>query len=157
MQLPFAVSRLPLFILVALSFVLHPVVILADAQVAELPKHEEFLPPAPQGQEWRLVWHDEFEGDQLDETKWNRLGDWKRRDGYWVQEDAYALLWTPEEYVFYVNDREVWRTRAGGVSQVPQFIKLTEEIGKWGGDIAQAELPDFFEVEYVRVYALSSG
>ena len=26
---------------------------------------------------------------QLDETKWNRLGDWKRRDGYWIKEDAY--------------------------------------------------------------------
>ena len=25
----------------------------------------------------------------LDETKWNRLGDWKRRDGYWVKDDAY--------------------------------------------------------------------
>jgi len=271
MQPPFAISRSRVFLLVALSIVLPPLVILANAQVAEPPKHEEFLPPAPQGQEWRLTWHDEFEGDQLDESKWNRLGDWKRRDGYWVQEDAYlsgkgtlllrtrkdgdrytsgaintagkfehafgyfvarckmpkqpghwpafwlmcagvgkvgnegrdgteidivempwrdgkityalhwdgygadhrsassnitlpeltegfhnyALLWTPEEYVFYVNDREVWRTRAGGVSQVPQFIKLTEEIGKWGGDITQAQLPDFFEVEYVRVYALS--
>jgi hypothetical protein len=77
------------FILVALSFVLAPVVISADAQVTEPTKHEGFLPPAPQDQEWRLVWHDEFEGDQLDESKWNRLGAWKRRDGCWVQEDAY--------------------------------------------------------------------
>ena len=34
-------------------------------------------------------------------------------------------------------------------------LKLTEEIGKWGGDISKAELPDFFEVDYVRVYELS--
>ena len=34
---------------------------------------------------------------------------------------------------------------------VPGHLKLTEEIGKWGGDITKAELPDFFEVEYVRV------
>lgn len=67
----------------------------------------------------------------------------------------YALLWTPQEYVFYVDGKEVWRTKAGGVSQVPEHIKLTEEIGKWGGDITQAHLPDWFEVDYVRVYELS--
>jgi len=237
----------------------------AHAQ-SELP--EAFLPPAPDGKTWKLIWHDEFNGATLDETKWNRLGDWKRRDGFWVKEDAYlsgegtlvlrtkkdgdrytcgavntrgkfehafgyyvarckmpeqpghwpafwmmssgvgkvgdegrdgteidimelpwrdgrvtfnlhwdgygeahksagtrstlpaltegfhdyALLWTPEEYVFYVDGQEVWRTKEGGVSQVPEYLKLTEEIGKWGGDIAQAQLPDSFEVDYVRVY-----
>ena len=64
----------------------------------------------------------------------------------------YALLWTPEEYVFYVDGKEVWRSSAGGVSQVPEFIKLTNEIGDWAGDIKQAKLPDYFEVDYVRVY-----
>jgi len=229
---------------------------------------KESLPPLPAGKEWRLIWQDEFDGTALDETKWNRLGDSKRRDGYWIKDDAYlsgkgtlllrtrkdgqrytcgavntrgkfehafgyyvarckmpreqghwpafwmmcpgvgkigdegrdgteidiveipwrdgkitfnlhwdgygkehkaagtnltasvltdgfhdyALAWTPEEYVFYVDGREVWRTKAGGVSQVPEFLKLTEEIGKWGGDITKAQLPDFFEVDYVRVY-----
>ena len=32
------------------------------------------------------------DGKKLDEAKWNRLGDWKRRDGYWVKEDA-CLSW----------------------------------------------------------------
>ncbi|MCH7559455.1 MAG: alpha-L-fucosidase [Planctomycetes bacterium] len=31
-------------------------------------------------------------------------------------------------------------------------MKLTEEIGKWGGDIKKAKLPDYFVVDYVRVY-----
>ncbi len=66
---------------------------------------------------------------------------------------TYGLLWTPSEYVFYVNEKEVWRSAAGGVSQVPEFLKLTEEIGKWAGDIREAVLPDFFKVDYVRVYA----
>jgi beta-glucanase (GH16 family) len=230
--------------------------------------NQAWLPPAPEGKRWQLIWHDEFEGDRLDETKWNRLGDWKRRDGYWVQDDAYlngkgslvlrtrrdgdrftcgaintrgkfehafgyfearcqmpkqpghwsafwlmaagvntvgnegrdgteidivempwrdgrltanlhwdgygpahksdgrkftvagvtegfhtyGLLWLPAEYVFYVDGQEVWRSRAGGVSQVPEFIKLTDEIGTWAGDIRQAKLPDYFEVDYVRVY-----
>jgi beta-glucanase (GH16 family) len=229
----------------------------------------EFLPPAPVGQQWKLVWQDEFDGAKLDESKWNRLGG-KRRDGFWEPEDAYlsgqgtlllrtrkngerftcgavntqkkfehafgyyvarcklpkepghwpafwmmcpgvgrvgddgrdgteidiveipwrngkvtcnlhwdgygkdhksagtnttiaaltegfhnySLLWTPEEYVFYVDGQEIWRSRAGGVSQAPEYLKLTEEIGQWGGDITQAHLPDYFEVEYVRVYDL---
>ena len=67
----------------------------------------------------------------------------------------YGLLWTKEEYVFCVDGKEVWRTKAGGVSQVPEYLKLTEEIGEWGGDITKAQLPDFFEVDYVRVYETS--
>jgi beta-glucanase (GH16 family) len=220
---------------------------------------------------WQLVWSDEFDGDKLDETKWNRLGDWKRRDGFWVKEDAYlsgkgtlllrtrkdgdrftsgaintkgkfehsfgyyvarcklhsqsghwpafwimgsgvgkigdegrdgteidivelpwrdgrmtmnlhwdgygkehksagttitlpeinegfhdyGLWWSKEEYIFYVDGKEVWRSKAGGVSQVPEYLKLTEEIGSWGGDIKTAQLPDYFEVDFVRVYELN--
>ncbi len=33
-----------------------------------------------------------------------------------------------------------------------EHIKLTEEIGDWGGDIRKAALPDYFLVDYVRVY-----
>ena len=69
----------------------------------------------------------------------------------------YAMLWTPEEYVFYVDGKEAWRIKAGGVSQVPEYILLTEEIGDWGGDIKKAELPDFCEVDYVRVYETSKA
>ncbi len=247
------------------------VVIASPRSFAQTEATKEFLPPTPAGKEWKLVWHDEFDGPKLDETKWNRLGDWKRRDGYWMKEDAYlsgqgtlllrtrkdgdrftsgavdtkgkfehtfgyyvarckmakqtghwpafwmmcpgvtkvgdegrdgteidiveipwrdgkitmnlhwdgygkdhkkagtsltlpeltegfhnyGLMWTPEEYVFYVDAREVWRSKAGGVSQVPEYLLLTEEIGTWGGDIHKAELPDYFEVDYVRVYEMS--
>ena len=229
---------------------------------------KEPLAPPPDGHQWKLVWSDEFDGAQLDETKWNRLGDSKRRDGFWVKDDAYVdgqghlilrtkkdgdrftcgavntrgkferafgyfvvrcqmpgqpghwpafwfmsggvgrvgddgrdgteidvvempwrdgrltmnlhwdgygehhksagtkvtipavtegfhtygLRWTPQEYVFDVDGKEVWRTSAGGVSQVPEYLKLTEEIGNWAGDIKKAALPDYFRVDYVRVY-----
>jgi beta-glucanase (GH16 family) len=228
----------------------------------------QFLPPLTEGKKWKLAWHDEFEGAQLDETKWNRLGDWKRRDGFWVKDDAYlsgkgtlllrtkkdgdrytcgavntsgkydtafgyfearckmpkekghwpafwmmsggvgkvgnegrdgteidivevpwrdgqitmnlhwdgygkdhksagtkvtlpvvmdgfhtfGLLWTKTEYVFFMDGKETWRSAAGGVSQAPEFLKLTEEIGDWGGKISEAKLPDYFEIDYVRVY-----
>ena len=244
----------------------------SSVSFAQSPSPKDSLPPLPTGKEWKLIWHDEFNGSQLDEAKWNRLGDYKRRDGYWIKDDAllsgkgtlllrtkrdgdrftcgaidtrgkfdhafgyyvarckmptqpghwpafwmmcsgvskvgqegrdgteidivempwrdgqitmnlhwdgygkahktaganrahmpeltqgfhdYGLLWTPEEYAFYVDGKELWRTKAGGVSQVPEYLKLTEEIGKWGGDITKAQLPDAFEVDYVRVYEMS--
>ena len=56
--------------------------------------------------------------------------------------------------VFYVDAKETWRTNAGGVCRVPVYILLSDEIGTWGGDIAKANLPDTFLVDYVRVYDL---
>ena len=67
---------------------------------------------------------------------------------------TFSLWWTPDEYVFFVDGKETWRTTAGGVCQVPLFIKISDEIGKWAGDIATAKLPDAFLVDYVRVYDL---
>ena len=231
------------------------------------------LPEPGEGRKWRLVWSDKFDGAHLDETKWEAMGDWKRRDGFWTKADAYldgggnlllrtrkdgdrycsgavrtldrfehafgywevrcrlpkqpghwpafwlmckgvhrvgedgrdgteidivevpwrtgritmnlhwdgygdahqsiganhedpglmsgfhtfGLLWNPDGYVFYTDGLETWRTDAGGVSRVPEYIKLTEEIGAWGGDIGKAVLPDYFTVDYVRVYAVSGG
>jgi len=239
------------------------------AQASETAKADEFLPPIPEGQRWTLAWSDEFSGAEIDQSKWEIMGDSKRRDGYWVKEDScldgkgnlilrtkqdgerftsgavrtrgkfehafgywvcrckfptqeghwpafwlmaggvnkvgdegrdgteidimekpwredkitqnlhwdgygkahksagtgeitipglsegfhtFGLYWTPEQYVFYVDGKETWRTSAGGVSRVPEYAKLTEEIGKWGGDIKKAALPDSFVVDYVRVY-----
>ncbi len=229
----------------------------------------DILPPAPAGQKWRLVWHDEFDGPELDRQKWD-IPEGPRRDGFWTARavlldgkghlvikvfeeggkyydacvrtkgkfehtfgfyvariqlqrqpghwsafwlhtdrvnqignegrdgteidimekpwlddrvnhalhwDGYGkhhrfavqvskvpgimdgfhtfgLDWRPEEYVFYIDGKEVWRTRAGGVCQVPVYIKLSDEVGRWAGDIRKARLPDQFLVDYVRVYEL---
>ena len=69
---------------------------------------------------------------------------------------TFALLWTPREYVFYVDGKERWRTRAGGVCQAPLYIKLSDEaqFKGWAGDVRKAHLPDEFLVDYVRVYDL---
>ncbi len=74
-------------------------------------------------------------------------------DGYHV----YALWWTPTEYHFYVDGVETWTTTDGGISQVPEFIQITDEIAPWAGDIRNAHLPDYFYVDYVRVYVLKSS
>ena len=231
---------------------------------------EDRLPPPPEGKAWKLIWHDEFEGDALDESKWDVPPDGKRRDAFWMRKaisldgsghlvistlkeggkyvdgcvrtkgkfehafgyyvarvqlqqqpghwsafwmfgdgvqkvgeggrdgteidimekpwlddrvqhtfhwdgygrhhksegkvvhvpgvmkgfHAFGLLWTPEEYVFYVDGQRTWRSNAGGVCQVPLYLKLSDEVGTWGGDISKANLPDRFLVDYVRVYAL---
>jgi len=40
------------------------------------------------------------------------------------------------------------------VCQVPLYIKLSDEVGDWAGDIKKVKLPDEFLVDYVRVYDL---
>ena len=67
---------------------------------------------------------------------------------------TFGLLWLPDEYVFYVDGKETWRSKAGGVCQVPQYMLLSDEIGKWAGDLTIAKLPDRFLVDHVRVYDL---
>lgn len=67
---------------------------------------------------------------------------------------TFALWWKADEYIYYVDGQETWRSKAGGVCQSPQYMILSDEIGSWGGDITQAQLPDQFLVDYVRVYDL---
>ena len=228
------------------------------------------LPTPPEGKTWKMVWHDEFEGTKLDDSKWVSRPEGKRKDGWWspnaisldgngnlvistykegdkfvdgcvttqgkfehafgyyvarirlqkqpghwsafwitgpgVQKvgdegrngteidimekpwldqrvqhtfhwDGYgkahksegkvvkvpgvmegwhtfAIWWNPDEYVFYVDGKETWRTKGGGPCRVPEYILMSDEIGKWGGDITMAKLPDKFLVDYVRVYDL---
>ncbi|MSU62649.1 MAG: hypothetical protein EXS31_09660 [Pedosphaera sp.] len=54
---------------------------LSSNSYAQTGTTKDSLPQVPAGKEWRLIWQDEFDGTKLDETKWNRLGDWKRLDG----------------------------------------------------------------------------
>ena len=64
---------------------------------------------------------------------------------------TFGLLWTDEEYVFYVDGRETWRTNQA-LSKRSEFIILSLEVGEWAGDISEAKLPDSLFVDYVRVY-----
>jgi beta-glucanase (GH16 family) len=80
------------------------------------------------------------------------------REGY----HTYALDWTPDEYIFYVDGEVTFRTSAGGVCNQPGYLKVTGEIASygflisegWSNDPAEAEYPDSFMVDYVRVYDL---
>lgn len=65
---------------------------------------------------------------------------------------TYALEWTKDAYIFYIDGVETWRTDEPGICQVPVYLKLSCEFGKWAGEIKPEELPDCMVVDYVRVY-----
>jgi beta-glucanase (GH16 family) len=70
---------------------------------------------------------------------------------------TFSLWWEPDEYVFYVDGVETWRTNAGGVCQAPLYAKLSDAVDRSAGNIADAQLPDAFLVDYVRVYDVVDG
>jgi len=98
---------------------------------------------------------------------WDGYGDDHKSEGIKKSIDGirngfhtYALEWTEDEYIFFVDDIEVWRTSAGGVSKVASYVKVTAELSteswaineKWSNNPEIAEYPDYFIVDYVRVY-----
>ena len=44
---------------------------------------DEQLPSPPDGKSLKLIWHDEFDGNRLDESKWQLRPDGKRKGGWW--------------------------------------------------------------------------
>ncbi len=73
---------------------------------------------------------------------------------------TFTLEWGPNEYIFLIDNVETWRTNAGGVSKVPAYVKITGEIStqswaiydNWANDPAKAVYPDYYVIDYVRVY-----
>lgn len=62
-----------------------------------------------------------------------------------------GLLWEEDKYTFIVDDIVVWE-RFTEISKINQYIILSMEVGPFGGNIANATLPDSVEFDYVRVY-----
>lgn len=87
---------------------------------------------------------------------------------------TYGLKWTKDEYVFYVDGQETWRTKdkLGTVAQVSHYLMLSMETGGavvdgkplpgrdkdgsewWCGDSMKNDLTPKYEfvVDYVKVY-----
>ncbi|MEG1963834.1 MAG: family 16 glycosylhydrolase [Clostridia bacterium] len=69
---------------------------------------------------------------------------------------TFALKWTPNEYVFYVDGVANWATDFGGICRVPAYIRLTNEIrpnevGPYGQKVGEFTGDDF-KIDYVKVY-----
>lgn len=68
----------------------------------------------------------------------------------------FSLLWKEDEYVFYVDGVETWRTKAEkaqGICREPLYMIISSEMGSWTGKPDPNDLPDNMKVDYVRVYA----
>lgn len=74
---------------------------------------------------------------------------------------TYALKWTPDEYVIYVDSEPVWASDYGNASKVPEYLRLTVEIrengwGPYGQEIGTFKNHDDgtndFVIKSVRVY-----
>lgn len=68
---------------------------------------------------------------------------------------TYGLLWTPREYIIYVDGIERIRS-SQAVSRVPLFIILGSGTGGFAGDprATKGPWPDSFVVDYLKVYRM---
>ncbi len=92
---------------------------------------------------------------------WDGYGAAHKVEGAKVAADVYdgeyhtfSLLWTKDEYVYYIDGVETWRTDASaaeGVCEVPLYLKISSEMGSWTGKGPARS--DSMKVDYVRVYA----
>ncbi len=66
----------------------------------------------------------------------------------------FALRWSPDEYIFLIDDQVTHRTKAGGICKVPGYVLVTTECGTWGGDwvLKEGEHSDML-VDYVKVWS----
>ena len=68
---------------------------------------------------------------------------------------TFGFWWTEEEYIFYIDGVETWRTTAAGICNKPGYMKLTVEGASWAGLTrfnAKKNLPAQMLVDYVKVW-----
>ena len=128
----------------------------------------------------RVDGDDSKDGKIVGGNGWGGYGRDSRWFGHfqWTHEETpdgwhhYGCDWSPKGYTFYVDGKKIGEQNEP-VSHVPQFILVSTEPGgyrKVGSDggltagrktkvwgkpdprLFQATLPDFFEVDFVRVY-----
>lgn len=64
---------------------------------------------------------------------------------------TFAVEWTPEKYVFYVDGYKYYEVTAG-VSHIEEYLILSMEIPSDPKEIKDTVFPDVFVVDYVKVY-----
>ncbi|MBC7850783.1 MAG: glycoside hydrolase family 16 protein [Chitinophagaceae bacterium] len=65
---------------------------------------------------------------------------------------TFALEWTPDSYVTYVDGVKSYETRTN-ISKVPEFLVLSLEVNAIvAGPLDEARLPARYVIDYVRVY-----
>ena len=111
---------------------------------------------------WRVTQNIHYSGYSL-QTKYHNVGIFSLDNDPYENYNTYGMLWTEDEYIFYINGCEVARTDYGGVSKKPEFMILSCEVDGgegtptfgWSGNIEKNDKDTFraeFKVDYVRVY-----
>jgi len=68
---------------------------------------------------------------------------------------TFAVEWTPEKYVFFVDGYKFYEVTIG-ISQIPEYMILSMEAPNEAKELKNATFPDIFLVDYVRVYRKKS-
>ena len=103
-----------------------------------------------------------YNGYEL-QTKYKNVAITRLANDPYENYNTYGMLWTPDEYIFYVNGYEVGRSAFGGVSDQQEYLILSCEVDGaaatptygWSGHIERNDRDTFcaeFLVDYVRVY-----
>jgi beta-glucanase (GH16 family) len=69
---------------------------------------------------------------------------------------TFALEWTPEKYVFFVDGYRYYEVTTG-ISHIPEYLILSMEIPSKEDEIRNAIFPDVFTIDYVKVYQKRKG
>jgi len=64
---------------------------------------------------------------------------------------TFAVEWTPDKYVFFVDGNKFYEVTIG-ISQIPEYLILSMEAPNELNQLNKAVLPDVFLVDYVKVY-----
>lgn len=139
----------------------------AEIDIMESPYYNDPKKPAKKYRNTTL--HTVHTGGYGEKHQSKTSGEYRVDHDMYSAFNTYGLLWTKDEYVFYINGKETWRTKFG-VSQSPEFLWLSVEIAgegdsadpenagnefTWAGDIRNnpdSAMPADFVVDYVRVY-----
>ena len=114
---------------------------------------------------WKITQNIHYSGYDL-KTKYHNVDICQLDNDPYENYNTYGLLWTPDEYIFYVNGKEIARSDYGGVSTQPEFLIVSCEVDGgsatptfgWSGNIENNDKATFcaeFKVDYVRAYRLA--
>jgi len=69
---------------------------------------------------------------------------------------TFALEWTPDKYVFFVDGYKYYEVTTG-ISNIEEYLILSMELPSEVKEIKNMVLPDVFTVDYVKVYKKKAG
>lgn len=104
-----------------------------------------------------------------DAHQYKHIADSLVKNDPYKEYNTYGVEWNPDEYIFYINGKEIGRSSFGGVSQNPEYLLLSVEFKGENGVAAYTKggadnitktpdenWPCEFIVDYVRCYQYNS-